>query len=65
MIITPSPYFSNLIIFVEEVRDAGFMDEMIVYDVGGSRTQRNQWMSYFEDSAYSWFRKPAINSNLK
>ena len=50
---------------VEEVRDAGFMDEMIVYDVGGSRTQRNQWMSYFEDSMYSLFKILPINSNLK
>jgi hypothetical protein len=28
------------------------MDEMIVYDVGGSRTQRHQWMSYFEDGMF-------------
>jgi len=39
----------HFVMETQEIRDAGFMDEMIVYDVGGSRTQRNQWMSYFED----------------
>lgn len=30
--------------------DNDYVSEMVVYDVGGARTQRHQWMNYFEDS---------------
>jgi len=37
----------------ELTKTIGHINEMIIYDVGGSRTQRNQWMNYFEDGKQS------------
>lgn len=30
--------------------DTDFVSELIVYDVGGARTQRHKWMPFFDDS---------------
>ena len=50
---------------IEDIREASFVNEMIVYDVGGSRTQRHQWMSYFEDGRFSSFRILSASAHLK
>ena len=33
----------------EPTKSISHINEMIIYDVGGSRTQRHEWMNYFED----------------
>ena len=33
----------------ELTKSISHINEMVIYDVGGSRTRRHEWMKYFED----------------
>jgi hypothetical protein len=35
-----------------ENSNASYVTELIIYDVGGSRTQRHQWLNYFDDGEH-------------